>query len=155
MELGTFRTEDHAKGCPIRGCAILIRLKRAQYVTRIKLFEVNSGLKSLITAFTPYTYLPSEISSLDSLPNFKCHVKTFLFKQAFNSQQSIYFVYFIIYHLISFYFIFKSFYLLVNFTHFQSLFFTYCKAHLIMCHGKLRCISFNYYHYIHNPPLEV
>ena len=57
MELGTFRTEDHAKGCPIRGCAILIRLKRAQYVTRIKLFEVNSGLKSLITAFTLYTYL--------------------------------------------------------------------------------------------------
>ena len=28
--------------------------------------------------------LPSEISSLDSLSNFKCHVKTYLFKQAFN-----------------------------------------------------------------------
>ena len=28
--------------------------------------------------------LPSEISSLDSLLNFKCHVKTNLFKQAFN-----------------------------------------------------------------------
>ena len=28
--------------------------------------------------------LPSEISSLDSLSNFKCHVKTHLFKQAFN-----------------------------------------------------------------------
>ena len=57
IQLGTFRTEDHAKGCPICGCAILIRLKRAQYVTRITLFEVNSGLKSLITAFTPDTYL--------------------------------------------------------------------------------------------------
>ena len=28
--------------------------------------------------------VPSEISSLDSLSNFKCHVKTYLFKQAFN-----------------------------------------------------------------------
>ena len=28
--------------------------------------------------------LPSEISSLDSLSNFKCHVKTYVFKQAFN-----------------------------------------------------------------------
>ena len=28
--------------------------------------------------------LPSEIFSLDSLSNFKCHVKTYLFKQAFN-----------------------------------------------------------------------
>ena len=28
--------------------------------------------------------LPSEISSLDSLSNFKCHVKKYLFKQAFN-----------------------------------------------------------------------
>ena len=28
--------------------------------------------------------LPSEISRLDSLSNFKCHVKTYLFKQAFN-----------------------------------------------------------------------
>ena len=30
--------------------------------------------------------LPSEVSSLDSLSNFKCHVKTYLFKQAFNLQ---------------------------------------------------------------------
>ena len=30
--------------------------------------------------------LPSEISSLDSLSNFKCHVKTYLFKEAFNLQ---------------------------------------------------------------------
>ena len=85
IQLGTFRTEDHAKGCAIRGCAILIKLKRAQYVTRITLFEVNSGLKSSISAFIPYTYIPSEIFSLDSPPNFKCHVKTYLFKQAFNS----------------------------------------------------------------------
>ena len=28
--------------------------------------------------------LPGEISSLDSLSNFKCHVKKYLFKQAFN-----------------------------------------------------------------------
>jgi len=28
--------------------------------------------------------LPSEISSVDSLSNVKCHVKTYLFKQAFN-----------------------------------------------------------------------
>ena len=28
--------------------------------------------------------LPSKISSLDSLPNFKCYVKKYLFKQAFN-----------------------------------------------------------------------
>ena len=91
--------------------------------------------------------LPNEMSSLDSLLNFKCYVKTYLFKQAFNLQQCICFVYFIIYHLLLFYFIFKSFYLLVNFIHFQSFFLTYCKAHLIMSHGKLRYISFNYYYY--------
>ena len=28
--------------------------------------------------------LPSKISSLDSLPNFKCYVKKYLFKQAFH-----------------------------------------------------------------------
>ena len=28
--------------------------------------------------------LPSEIPNLDSLSNFKCHVKTYLFKHAFN-----------------------------------------------------------------------
>ena len=88
--------------------------------------------------------LPSEISSLDSLSNFKCHVKTYLFKQAFNLQQCICFVYFIIYHLLFFCFIFKSFYQLENFIHFQSFFLTYCKADLIMSHGKLRYVSFNY-----------
>ena len=88
--------------------------------------------------------LPSEISSLDSLSNFKYHVKTYLFKQAFNLQQCICFVYFIIYHLLFFCFIFKSFYQLENFIHFQSFFLTYCKADLIMSHGKLRYVSFNY-----------
>ena len=88
--------------------------------------------------------LPSEISSLDSLSNFKCHVKTYLFKQAFNLQQCICFVYFIIYHLLFFCFIFKSFYQLENFIHFQSFFLTYCKADLIMSHGKLRYVSFNH-----------
>ena len=97
--------------------------------------------------------LLSEISSLESLSNFKCHVKTYIFKQAFNLQQCICFVYFIIYHLLLFYFIFKSFYLLVNFIHFQSFFLTYCKAHLIMSHGKLRYISFNYYYYKNNAPV--
>ena len=90
--------------------------------------------------------LPSEISSLDSLSNFKCHVKKYLFKQAFNVQQCICFVHFIIYHLLLFYFISNSFYLLVNFIHLQSFCLTYCKAHLIMCHGKLCYINFNYYY---------
>ena len=81
-----------------------------------------------------------------TLSNLKCHVKTYPFKQAFNLQQSICFVYFIIYHLLSFYFILKSCYLFVNFIQFQSFFLTYCKVHLIICHGMLCYISFNYYY---------
>ena len=105
-------------------------------------FAYNTSLITPVLLITPVTLggrafcyaapklwnnLPSEISSLDSLSNFKCHVKTYLLKQAFNLQQCICFVYFIIYHLLFSYFIFKSFYLLVNFIHFQSFFLTYCK----------------------------
>ena len=92
--------------------------------------------------------LPSEISSLDSLSNFRCHVKTYLLNK-FLICSRVFVSFFIIYHLLSFYFIFKSFYNVpdCNFYSFKVFLLSYCKAHLIMCHGKLRYIGINHHHH--------
>ena len=78
IELGNFRTEDHAKGCPIRGCAILIRLKRAQYVTRITLFEVNSGWSHQLV---PLPHTPTYLAKYPALT--LCQILNAMWKHIF------------------------------------------------------------------------
>ena len=92
--------------------------------------------------------LPSEISILDSLSKLNAMWKhIFLIKLLICSRVFVSFILlFIIYHVISFLNL-STLYLLVNFIHFWSFFLTYCKAYLIMCHGKLREIHFYHFHY--------
>ena len=134
-------------------CKLISRRKSTGYSLRSRtkvMLEVPSsnilptlGGRAFCYAATKlWNNLHSEISSLDSLSIFKCHVKRYLFTQAFNLYQCICFVYFIIYHLLLFYFIFISYYRLVNLIHFQSFF--------NLLNGKLHYISFNYHHYFIN-----
>ena len=76
-------------------CKLISRRKSTGYSLRSSkkvMLEVPSGKILPTLGGRAFCYaapklwnnLPSEISSLDSLSNFKCHVKTYLFKQAFN-----------------------------------------------------------------------
>ena len=76
-------------------CKLMSRRKSTEYFVRSSkkvTFEVPSGKILPTLGGRAFCYaapklwnnLPSEISSLDSLSNFKFHVKTYLFKQAFN-----------------------------------------------------------------------
>ena len=76
-------------------CKLISRRKSTGYSLRSSkkvMLEVPSGKILPTLGSRAFCYaglklwnnLPSEISSLDSLSNFKCHVKTYLFKQAFN-----------------------------------------------------------------------
>ena len=88
-------------------CKLISRRKSTGYSLRSSkkvMLEVPSGKILPTLGGRAFCYaapklwnnLPSEISSLDSLSNFKCHVKTYHFKQAFNR---VFCVYFIIYPL--------------------------------------------------------
>ena len=76
-------------------CKLISRRKSTGYSLRSSekvMLEVPSGKILPTLGGRAFCYaapklwnnLPSEISSLDFLSNFKCHVKTCLFKQAFN-----------------------------------------------------------------------
>ena len=53
-------------------------------VASSKILQTIGGRAFCYAAPKPWNNLSSETSSLDSLSNFKCHVKTYLFKHAFN-----------------------------------------------------------------------
>ena len=53
-------------------------------VASSKILQTLGGRAFCYAAPKLWNNLPSEISSLDSLSNFKCHVETYLFKHAFN-----------------------------------------------------------------------
>ena len=53
-------------------------------VPRGKILPTLGGKAFCYAAPKLWNNIPGEISSLNSLSNFKCHVKTYLFKQAFN-----------------------------------------------------------------------
>ena len=76
-------------------CKLISRRKSTGYSLRSSknvMLEVPSGKIIPTLGSRAFCYvapnlwnnLPSEISTLDSLSNFKCHMKTYLFKQAFN-----------------------------------------------------------------------
>ena len=76
-------------------CKLISRRKSTGYSLRSSkkfMLEVPSSKILPTLACRAFCYvapklwnnLPGEISGLDSLSNFKCHVKTYLFKQAFN-----------------------------------------------------------------------
>ena len=65
-------------------CSLRSSKKVMLEVPRGKIFPTLSCRAFCYAAPRLWNNLPGEIYSLDSLSNFKCHVRTYLFKQAFN-----------------------------------------------------------------------
>ena len=68
------------------GYSLRSRTKVMLEVATSKILQTLGGRAFCCAAPKLWNNLPSEISSLDSLSNFKCHVKTYLFKHAFHLQ---------------------------------------------------------------------